>query len=210
MHQKLLVLNSKKSCFSWIFFIFILFGTFQSYSQAPNAGYKLSKQQSWQLLDFEQDTVYGASVNRAYKELLIGKTSHPVIVAVIDEGVDISHEDLQGHIWTNKREIAGNSIDDDKNGYIDDIHGWNFLGGKNGKMIYATNSEADREYARLLPEFGQLKDSVQEKNNKEYQYFLRAKKNYLQDSVGRHRNDDYIWLIVVPVWRLQSWQALQR
>ncbi len=59
---------------------------------------KLSKQQKWQLLDYEQNTVYGSSVNRAYKELLKGKKSHPVIVAVIDEGLDITHEDLQVHI----------------------------------------------------------------------------------------------------------------
>ena len=131
MNQKFPGLNSIKDCSLWIFFNFMLFGTFHSYSQAPNAGHQLSKQQSWQLPDFEKDTVYGASVNRANKELLAGKTSQPVIVAVIDEGVDIGHEDLQGHIWTNKREIIGNSIDDDRNGYIDDFHGWNFfLGGE--------------------------------------------------------------------------------
>jgi cell wall-associated protease len=135
-----------------------------SASAQTNTNTKLSKQQTWQLLDYEQDTVYGTSVNRAYKELLKGKKSHPVIVAVIDLGVDITQEDLQGHIWTNKREIAGNGIDDDKNGYIDDVHGWNFLGGKNGQMIYETSSEADREYTRLSPEYGAIEDSAHANN----------------------------------------------
>src|SRR5580704_8456445 len=148
MNQNYPVLSKIQIRSLWGFFIIMFLGISQSFSQEPTAGYKLSKKQTWQLLDFEQDSVYGASVNRAYKELLKGKTSRTVIVAVIDEGVDISHEDLQHHIWTNKKEIPGNGIDDDKNGYIDDIHGWNYLGGKNGKNIYATNSEADREYAR--------------------------------------------------------------
>jgi cell wall-associated protease len=146
---------------------------------------KLTKAQHWQLLDYQQDTVYGTSVNRAYKELLQGKKkSQPVIVAVIDEGVDITHEDLQEHIWTNAKEIPANGIDDDKNGYVDDVHGWNFLGGKDGRNIYATNSEADREYARLLPEFAG-KDSVQAAKLKDYTYFKSVKKEHLEDSVGR-------------------------
>jgi cell wall-associated protease len=87
----------------------------------------------WQLLDYRTDSVFGAGVNRAYEDLLKGKKASPVIVAVIDGGVDTGHEDLVGHIWTNTKEIPGNGIDDDHNGYVDDIHGWNFLGGKNGK-----------------------------------------------------------------------------
>lgn len=159
------------------------------YSQTGAGGYILSKNQSWQLLDFQRDSVYGTSVNRAYKELLIGRQSRPVIVAVIDEGVDITHEDLQGRIWTNKNELYGNGIDDDRNGYVDDVHGWNFLGGKDGKMIYAESSEADREYARLLPSFGQITDSLAEGGNQEYQYFLRAKKDHIEDSLGRNSDE---------------------
>ena len=68
------------------------------------------------------------SVDKAYKELIKGKKGKKVIVGIVDSGVDINHEDLKGVIWTNPKEIAGNGIDDDKNGYIDDIHGWNFLG----------------------------------------------------------------------------------
>ncbi|WP_348799316.1 S8 family peptidase [Flavobacterium adhaerens] len=84
--------------------------------------------QRWSHLDLAQDSIPGMSVDKAYAELLKGKKGVKVIVGVVDSGVDIDHEDLQGVIWTNKKEIAGNGKDDDRNGYIDDIHGWNFLG----------------------------------------------------------------------------------
>jgi cell wall-associated protease len=103
----------------------------------------------WQLLDYRTDSVFGAGINRAYEELLKGKKAHSVVVAVIDMGVDTAHEDLVGHIWTNPKEIPGNGIDDDHNGYVDDIHGWNFLGGKNGKNIIVESYESYREYCRL-------------------------------------------------------------
>ncbi|MFY7989043.1 MAG: S8 family peptidase [Flavobacterium sp.] len=82
----------------------------------------------WSHLDLVNDTIPGMSVDKAYKELIKGKKGKKVIVGIVDSGVDINHEDLKGVIWTNPKEIAGNGIDDDKNGYIDDIHGWNFLG----------------------------------------------------------------------------------
>jgi cell wall-associated protease len=82
----------------------------------------------WSHLDLAKDSIPGMSVDKAYAELLKNKKSTKVIVAVVDSGVDIEHEDLKSVVWTNKKEILGNGIDDDKNGYIDDIHGWNFLG----------------------------------------------------------------------------------
>ncbi|WDF63663.1 S8 family peptidase [Flavobacterium sp. KACC 22763] len=82
----------------------------------------------WSHLDLIKDSIPGMSVDRAYAELLQGKKGQKVIVGIVDSGVDIEHEDLQGMIWTNPKEIPGNGIDDDKNGFIDDVHGWNFLG----------------------------------------------------------------------------------
>lgn len=82
----------------------------------------------WSHLDLDKDSIPGMSVDKVYSELLKGKTSTPVIVGIVDSGVDIEHEDLKSVIWTNKKEIPGNNIDDDKNGYVDDVHGWNFLG----------------------------------------------------------------------------------
>lgn len=82
----------------------------------------------WSHLDLIKDSIPGMSVDKAYAELLQGKTGQKVIVGIVDSGVDIEHPDLQGMIWTNAKEVAGNGIDDDKNGFIDDVHGWNFLG----------------------------------------------------------------------------------
>ena len=70
----------------------------------------------------------------AYKKILSKKKSTTVVVAVIDSGVDVEHEDLNGHIWVNAKEIPGNNKDDDGNGYVDDINGWNFLGNKNNAL----------------------------------------------------------------------------
>ncbi|MCC1483432.1 S8 family peptidase [Winogradskyella immobilis] len=83
---------------------------------------------NWGHLDLVKDTIPGMSVDKAYSEIIKGKKGTKVIVAVIDSGIDIDHEDLDGVIWTNKDEIPNNGKDDDNNGYIDDIHGWNFLG----------------------------------------------------------------------------------
>jgi subtilisin family serine protease len=82
----------------------------------------------WSHLDIINDTIPGMSVDRAYAELLKDKKGVKVIVGIVDSGVDIEHEDLKSVVWTNSKEIPGNGIDDDNNGYIDDIHGWNFLG----------------------------------------------------------------------------------
>lgn len=83
---------------------------------------------NWNQSDLMLDTIPGMSVTRAYNQLLKGKKATSVIVAVIDSGVDINHEDLKGKIWVNKAEKPNNGIDDDNNGFIDDINGWNFLG----------------------------------------------------------------------------------
>ncbi len=83
--------------------------------------------QRWSHLDLEKDSIPGMSVDKAYVELIKDKKGQKVIVAVIDSGTDIDHPDLKGAIWTNPKEITNNKKDDDKNGYVDDIHGWNFL-----------------------------------------------------------------------------------
>lgn len=89
----------------------------------------LSAQSSnWQNKDHETTGIWGMSVEKAYQDILKDKTPTPVIVAVIDGGTDIQHPDLRNMVWTNRYEIPDNGKDDDTNGYIDDIHGWNYLG----------------------------------------------------------------------------------
>ena len=91
---------------------------------------------NWQNLDLKTDGMFGISTEKAYAELLKGKSHTKIIVAVIDGGVDINHEDLKGIIWNNPKEIAGNNADDDKNGYADDVHGWDFIGSAKGNVHY--------------------------------------------------------------------------
>lgn len=87
-----------------------------------------AQEKSWNQLDLIADTIPGMSVEKAYKEILNGRTGKTVIVGIVDSGVDIKHEDLKSVIWTNAKEVPNNGKDDDNNGYVDDLHGWNFLG----------------------------------------------------------------------------------
>ncbi|WP_411029357.1 S8 family peptidase [Spongiimicrobium sp. 3-5] len=100
-----------------------------------------AQKKSWGHADLITDTIPGMSVNKAYAEIIGNKKGAKVIVAVLDSGIDITHEDLDDVLWTNKKEIAGNGKDDDKNGYVDDIHGYNFLGESYDEQL---------EYTRIL------------------------------------------------------------
>jgi len=121
--------------------LFIVLFSWSITAQNTNAPFvkksslKEEQQKRWSHLDLAKDTVPGMSVDKAYNELLNNKKGTKVIVAVIDSGVDIDHEDLKSVIWTNKKEIPGNGIDDDKNGFVDDVHGWNFLGESNNENL---------------------------------------------------------------------------
>src|SRR5580693_8125275 len=99
---------------------------------------------NWQNESIEQDSVYGTGSDKAL-ELLKGRTSTPVIVAVIDGGVQINHPAIKQNIWVNSKEVPGNKVDDDHNGYIDDVHGWNFIGGKDSS-VKQENLELTRLY----------------------------------------------------------------
>ena len=124
-------------------------------TQAPAAGAAGEAARNWHLLDQEQDKVLGISALRAERELLAGKTPRrTVVVAVIDGGVDTAHADLRANLWSNPKETAGNGRDDDGNGYADDVRGWNFIGGKDGRSVHHDTHELARLYGRckgLLP-----------------------------------------------------------
>jgi len=132
----------------------------------------------WFLRDPEQDHLQGVSVEKAYATLLKDQPSRTVLVAVVDSGIDIDHEDLKNIIWTNEDEIPGNGIDDDKNGYIDDIHGWNFIGGKNGNVNEDTY-ELTREYIRLKKKFEKTDENkVPKKQKTEYENYKKVKDKF--------------------------------
>lgn len=104
---------------------------------------------NWFNLDLAENGFFGISTEKAYREILKDKKPKAkIIVAVIDGGVDINHQDLKNVLWTNTKEIAGNGIDDDGNGYIDDMHGWNFIGSEKGNLEYD-----NLELVRLLRVF---------------------------------------------------------
>lgn len=115
-----------------------------------------SQLQRWSHLDILKDTVPGMSVDRAYEELLKNrKLPKKVIVGVIDSGIEIDHDDLKNHIWVNPKEVAANGVDDDKNGYVDDIHGWNFLGKSNHEnlefvRVIKRGDDGSEQYKRAL------------------------------------------------------------
>jgi len=160
----------------------------------------------WSHLDLGKDSIPGMSVDRVYAELLKGRKGKKVIVGVVDSGVDIDHEDLKSVVWTNKKEIAGNGIDDDKNGYVDDIHGWNFLGdaGKENLEMTRILKKADdgsaeykaakEEYEKLLAENNQGKQQVDFlfNANKTLVEFLKKDSYTLQDLEGIQSTDSGI------------------
>ena len=133
-----------------------------------------SEKHNWGHLDLVKDTIPGMSVDKAYAEIIKNKKGKSVIVAVIDSGIDIDHEDLNDVIWTNLKEIPNNGKDDDKNGYVDDIHGWNFLGDGYNEQL---------EYVRILasgdtsnPDYNKAKAEYDEG----YQKYMGYKTNYSQ------------------------------
>ncbi|MFW5879753.1 MAG: hypothetical protein ACOCUV_02905, partial [bacterium] len=103
---------------------------------------------NWFEKDPVEDDVMGVASFKALNQFTKNK-SKPVIVAVLDDGIDVHHEDLKGKIWINTDEIPNNNIDDDNNGYIDDVHGWNFLGTEEVDLVYDTKSIV-RKYKRLI------------------------------------------------------------
>lgn len=112
----------------------------KSVNHIPTRTTDLSEEQlqRWSHLDVLRDTVPGMSVDRAYESIIKNKKGQKVVVAVIDSGIEIDHEDLKHAIWHNPNEKAGNGIDDDNNGYVDDINGWNFLGKSNAENLEFT------------------------------------------------------------------------
>jgi len=133
----------------------------------------------WHLMDKETDGFYGVSAAKAY-EFIKSKNlkSKTVLVAVIDSGIDTLQEDLKPILWNNPKEIPGNGIDDDKNGYIDDIHGWNFLGGKDGRNLKEDSYEGARVYYALKSKWDNkevVESSLSKEDAYEYAMFKKAR-----------------------------------
>ena len=132
---------------------------------------------AWSSKDLQNDTIPGMGVERTYQEIIKNKVGKTIIVAVVDSGIDIEHEDLKNVMWVNTKEIPGNGIDDDKNGYVDDIHGWNFLGD-----IVKENMEYVRIVRKLKPKYdGKTKASVSAVDSAEFALFEKANTEYTKE-----------------------------
>lgn len=163
----------------WILSLAVAFSLQVGYAQkkAPD---------NWFNLDVKAAKVPGVSTEKAYAELLKGKTPTQLVVAVIDGGTEVDHEDLAPVIWTNPNEIDGNGIDDDQNGYIDDIHGWNFIGGKNGD-VGEDNLEISRVYKALTAKYS----GSEAKSGPEYEAYLVTKEEFLKRKDQAQKNNTF-------------------
>ena len=132
----------------------------------------------------------GMFTEKAYK-FLKKKKSKTVIVGVIDSGVDIEHEDLKGQIWINEGEIPGNGIDDDNNGYIDDVHGWNFLGNEKGEHVNEARLEKTRILAQLSAKYEGI-DPNSIDQDEEFKLYLKVKEEV---EAGRAQFEQYMGMI---------------
>ncbi|MEE9350390.1 MAG: S8 family peptidase [Flavobacteriaceae bacterium] len=129
---------------------------------------------AWPHMDIITDGVPGISLDKAY-EFVKNKKGQTVIVGIIDSGVDIEHEDLKDVVWTNSKEIPGNNKDDDGNGYVDDMHGWNFLGGEKGTAA-PEQLEITRIVKSGMDKFGlKTKDQIDASDLQEFAQFTELK-----------------------------------
>lgn len=147
---------------------------------AQNAASKAPE--NWFNLDWTQDGVPGVSTEKTYTTLLNGKKGVPVVVAVIDGGVEATHEDLKSVMWVNAREIPGNKKDDDANGYEDDIYGWNFIGNSNGDNVHQDLLEMTRVFVALEAKYnGKDRNKLSGKQKKEFDKYQKLAENIRQE-----------------------------
>src|ERR1700712_5662184 len=131
---------------------------------------------NWHTLDLKTDGFYGISLKQAYL-FLKGKKSKTVIVTTIDSGIDTAQKDLAPILWVNPKEVPNNGKDDDGDGYVDDVHGWDFLGGKDRKVDFTETTEEVRQYNKLKAKYiGAAKAPAGQE--KEFAYWEKVKLTY--------------------------------
>lgn len=162
--------------------LLLLFPYSLSFGQVSTVDSLPKENLNWYNLSPKNDKIQGVGVDRAYSELLKDKKSKKtIVVAIIDAGVDINHDDLSSLIWVNENEIAGNGKDDDNNGYIDDINGWNFLGNSKGENINEANLELTRIVRNYSDQFeGKTATDIPEIDKVNFDLYSRAKNERLE------------------------------
>ena len=140
---------------------------------------------NWHQLDKTDSGFNGISLDKAYRFIATKKLkSKRITVAVIDSGIDTLHEDLKSVLWVNPKEIPGNGKDDDKNGYVDDVHGWNFIGGKDGRNVKEDSYEGARVYHTLKGKWEGKEineDTLNAIDKKSFETYKKAKKKVVGD-----------------------------
>ncbi len=142
--------------------------------QAPPA--PVDPPKNWHQMDLKADGYFGVSLNQAYA-LLKGKKSKTVVVTTIDSGIDTAQKDLQSVLWVNPKEIPANGKDDEGDGYVDDVHGWDFLGGKDGKVDYTETTEEVRQYFKLKDKYATV-TTAPAGQEKQFAYWQSVKATY--------------------------------
>lgn len=160
----------------------IIFPAFIAISSLVMAQKSDNDLKTWYHKDFATTKVYGVNTQQAYKFLESkGLSPKKVTVAVIDSGVEVDHPGLKSVMWTNPNEIPNNGKDDDNNGYVDDIHGWNFLGGKSGDVQYDT-LEVTRVVKKYKPIFEGADSSINKANQAkmpaEFAMYMKALESF--------------------------------
>ncbi len=171
----------------------------------------------WHLLDKKKDGYPGISLDKAY-DLLKDRTPQPVLIAVLDSGLDIEHEDLKNRVWKNEDEINGNGKDDDANGFIDDTIGWNFIGNANGESLIAETLEMTRLYRGYLERFGTKdKFTITPEEKEDYIKYLGFKEKYeearktWQDRYDSTKGEaDFLETIVPPLQKAMKKDSFSR
>ncbi len=162
--------------------------------------------------------VQNIGTDELYEKILKNRKGVPVIVAVIDSGIDIEHEDLKDNIWTNPGEIPNNNIDDDKNGYVDDVHGWNFIGGKDGSQVDGDTYEMVRQYALLKEKYNDVNPAtLNAQQLKEFNQFndwgtkieaeLKGAKENYEELMNRK---DLLMQAISVVETVEDWSAINQ
>ena len=166
-----------------------------------------AEKKNWSHTDLITDTIPGMSLDKAYREIIGTKKGRPVVVAVIDAGIDLKHEDLDDVLWINKDEKPGNGIDDDRNGYIDDVHGYNFLGESYNEQLEmarilrlklgdaalqaTAKAELEKEYSEATQnkaQYEQILQAVSQADGAVQQHL--GKKEYTKEEVQAIKTED--------------------
>lgn len=172
----------------YILIIILIISCTKNKTERPELS-QTKKFDHWHLKDYESDGVPGISLDKLYDELIKNRKGKQIIVAIIDTEIDINHEDLKDFIWINNDEQPNNGVDDDNNGYIDDVHGWNFIGNKNGGNLICSNFSYTRKLKELTPIFkGKTKEEVGN-DTLNFKIYQRALKDH--QNMKRQLKEDY-------------------